>query len=78
MRYHLLTQTAAEIEKFFYSPEIQALKERICHIGKRIFLAGGIIGTFHHLYFTGTPTAPTAAGGTDTAQIATTAFGSQP
>ena len=22
-----------------------------------IFLSGGIIGTFHHLYFTGTPTA---------------------
>lgn len=27
-----------------------------------IFLAGGIIGTFHHLYFTGTPTAILALG----------------
>lgn len=27
-----------------------------------IFLAGGIIGTFHHLYFTGTPTAVMALG----------------
>lgn len=27
-----------------------------------IFLAGGIIGTFHHLYFTGTPTAVLALG----------------
>ncbi len=29
-----------------------------------IFLAGGIIGTFHHLYFTGTPTAVMALGAT--------------
>ncbi|AMV40548.1 nitric-oxide reductase large subunit [Planctomyces sp. SH-PL62] len=27
-----------------------------------IFLSGGIIGTFHHLYFTGTPTVVTALG----------------
>jgi nitric oxide reductase subunit B len=27
-----------------------------------VFLAGGIIGTFHHLYFTGTPTAVLALG----------------
>jgi len=29
-----------------------------------IYLAGGIIGTFHHLYFTGTPTAILALGAT--------------
>jgi len=29
-----------------------------------IFLAGGILGTFHHLYFTGTPTAILALGAT--------------
>ena len=29
-----------------------------------IFLTGGIIGTFHHLYFTGTPTAVMALGAT--------------
>ncbi len=29
-----------------------------------IFLSGGIIGTFHHLYFTGTPTAVMALGAT--------------
>ncbi|WP_320113201.1 nitric-oxide reductase large subunit [Draconibacterium orientale] len=29
-----------------------------------IFLSGGIIGTFHHLYFTGTPTAVLALGAT--------------
>lgn len=29
-----------------------------------IYLAGGIIGTFHHLYFTGTPTAVLALGAT--------------
>ncbi|QZT36533.1 nitric-oxide reductase large subunit [Halosquirtibacter xylanolyticus] len=29
-----------------------------------IFLVGGIIGTFHHLYFTGTPTAVLALGST--------------
>ena len=27
-----------------------------------IFLSGGIIGTFHHLYFTGTPTSVLALG----------------
>ncbi|HEY8669165.1 MAG TPA: nitric-oxide reductase large subunit [Tepidisphaeraceae bacterium] len=29
-----------------------------------IFLAGGIVGTFHHLYFTGTPTSVLALGAT--------------
>ncbi len=29
-----------------------------------VFLAGGILGTFHHLYFTGTPTAVMALGAT--------------
>ncbi|MCU7495440.1 MAG: nitric-oxide reductase large subunit [Ignavibacteria bacterium] len=29
-----------------------------------IFLSGGIVGTFHHLYFTGTPTAVMALGAT--------------
>src|SRR5208337_5538775 len=29
-----------------------------------IFLTGGIIGTFHHLYFTGTPTGILALGAT--------------
>jgi nitric oxide reductase subunit B len=29
-----------------------------------VFLAGGIVGTFHHLYFTGTPAAVTALGAT--------------
>jgi nitric oxide reductase subunit B len=29
-----------------------------------IFLSGGIVGTFHHLYFTGTPTAVIALGAT--------------
>ncbi len=29
-----------------------------------IFLAGGILGTFHHLYFTGTPTSVLAVGAT--------------
>ncbi len=29
-----------------------------------VFLAGGILGTFHHLYFTGTPTAVLALGAT--------------
>lgn len=37
-------KTAAEIEKFFYSPEIRALKERICHIGKRIWSKGYVDG----------------------------------
>src|SRR5690606_8148212 len=29
-----------------------------------IFLSGGILGTFHHLYFSGTPTAVLAIGAT--------------
>jgi nitric oxide reductase subunit B len=33
-------------------------------ISTNIFLFGGIIGTFHHLYFTGTPTAVLALGAT--------------
>jgi L-fuculose-phosphate aldolase len=37
-------KSAAEIEKFFYSPEIQALKERICQIGKRIWSKGYVDG----------------------------------
>ncbi|MEX0326566.1 MAG: class II aldolase/adducin family protein [Puniceicoccaceae bacterium] len=37
-------KTATELEKFFYSPEIQALKERICHIGKRIWDKGYVDG----------------------------------
>ncbi|NDV62854.1 class II aldolase/adducin family protein [Puniceicoccales bacterium CK1056] len=37
-------KTAAELEKFFYSPEIQVLKERICHIGKRIWDKGYVDG----------------------------------
>jgi len=37
-------KTAAELEKFFYSPEIQALKERICQIGKRIWSKGYVDG----------------------------------
>ncbi|HKK18384.1 MAG TPA: class II aldolase/adducin family protein, partial [Opitutales bacterium] len=37
-------KTAAELERFFYSPEIQALKDRICHIGKRIWSKGYVDG----------------------------------
>ena len=37
-------KTAAELEKFFYSPTIQALKERICHIGTRIWNKGYVDG----------------------------------
>ncbi|MGJ8653199.1 MAG: class II aldolase/adducin family protein [Opitutaceae bacterium] len=37
-------RTAAELEKFFYSPEIQALKERMCGIGKRIWSKGYVDG----------------------------------
>lgn len=37
-------QTAAELEKFFYSPEIQALKEQICQIGERIWNKGYVDG----------------------------------
>ncbi|MFP4156741.1 MAG: class II aldolase/adducin family protein [Opitutales bacterium] len=34
----------AELERFFYSPEIQALKERICGIGKRVWSKGYVDG----------------------------------
>jgi len=37
-------KTAAEIERFFYSKEIQVIKERICHIGKRIWNKGYVDG----------------------------------
>jgi L-fuculose-phosphate aldolase len=37
-------KSAAQLEKFFYSPEIQALKDRICHIGKRIWNKGYVDG----------------------------------
>jgi len=37
-------RTPQELEKFFYSAEIQALKERICHIGKRIWSKGYVDG----------------------------------
>ncbi len=37
-------KTSAELEKFFYSPEIQAIKERICQIGKRIWNKGYVDG----------------------------------
>jgi L-fuculose-phosphate aldolase len=37
-------KTAAELEKFFYSPDIQALKERICKIGERIWNKGYVDG----------------------------------
>jgi len=37
-------KNAAELEKFFFSPEIQALKERICQIGKRIWSKGYVDG----------------------------------
>ena len=37
-------KTAAELEAFFYSPEIQALKERICHLGERIWNKGYVDG----------------------------------
>ncbi len=37
-------KTASELERFFYSPEIQALKDRICHIGKRIWSKGYVDG----------------------------------
>jgi L-fuculose-phosphate aldolase len=35
---------ARDLEKFFYSPEIQALKQRICDIGKRIWSKGYVDG----------------------------------
>ena len=37
-------KTAAEIERFFYSKEIQALKQRICQIGERIWNKGYVDG----------------------------------
>jgi len=37
-------KTSGELEKFFYSPEIQAVKERICHIGQRIWNKGYVDG----------------------------------
>ena len=37
-------KTAAELEAFFYSPEIQSLKERICGIGERIWNKGYVDG----------------------------------
>ena len=37
-------KTAAELEAFFYSPEVQALKERICAIGERIWNKGYVDG----------------------------------
>ena len=37
-------KTAAELEAFFYSEEITALKERICDIGKRIWNKGYVDG----------------------------------
>jgi len=37
-------KTAAELEAFFYSPEIQALKVRICGIGERIWNKGYVDG----------------------------------
>ena len=37
-------KTAAELETFFYSPEVQALKERICAIGERIWNKGYVDG----------------------------------
>lgn len=33
-------KTPAQLEKFFYSPEIQQLKERMCNIGRRIWEKG--------------------------------------
>lgn len=37
-------KTAAEIERFFYSKEIQVIKERICKIGERIWNKGYVDG----------------------------------
>jgi len=37
-------KTAAQLKKFFYSPEIQKLKEQICEIGKRIWNRGYVDG----------------------------------
>ena len=37
-------KSRTELEKFFYSEEIQTLKERICHIGRRIWEKGYVDG----------------------------------
>jgi L-fuculose-phosphate aldolase len=37
-------KTSGELEKFFYSPEIQAIKERMCGIGQRIWNKGYVDG----------------------------------
>ena len=37
-------KTPAELERFFYSPEIEALKQRICQIGERIWNKGYVDG----------------------------------
>ena len=37
-------KTASDLEKLFYSSEIQSLKERICHIGQRIWNKGYVDG----------------------------------
>lgn len=37
-------KTAKDLEQFFYSPEIQSLKERICQIGQRIWNKGYVDG----------------------------------
>ena len=37
-------KTAKDLEKFFYSPEIESLKQRICEIGKRIWNKGYVDG----------------------------------
>lgn len=37
-------KTTAEMERFFYSPEIQQLKKRICQIGERIWNKGYVDG----------------------------------
>ncbi len=37
-------KSAQELQRFFYSKEIQELKERICHIGRRIWEKGYVDG----------------------------------
>ena len=37
-------KTAKDLEKFFYSPEIESLKQCICEIGKRIWNKGYVDG----------------------------------
>jgi nitric oxide reductase subunit B len=41
-----------------------ALATRAVLFSTAIYLTGGILGTFHHLYYTGTPTAVLALGAT--------------